>query len=177
MLSKSTAVFALTDSLSAFYSMIQSDINSLLDRSFENNNLMILAAIVVKGGVVNYSTEGVRYVPEEGIVFFENEQKFNVYPIVTDISSDPYITTTHYVRVVSNKRVQVWRTTLDTGLRNQFPTDFSLVIVGQGASDSCSVSVACGNGGYINCSSYSGDCERDPVAGSVTCDGITTYCK
>lgn len=45
-----------------------------------------------------------------------------------------------------------------------------------GGGSSCTVTVDCGGTGTISCTSDINKCKRNAVEGSVTCNGITTYC-
>ena len=55
---------------------------------------------------------------------------------------------------------------------------FGFYAYGQSFSASdCRITVICPDGGEIECGSDLNDCERDPFGGTVTCDGITTYCN
>lgn len=95
----------------------------------------VLAAIIVKDGAVVFSTSGVTFDRETGVVAFANPANKSFIPLLSDFNpSDQraYMTSTHFLRTdfSAPNAFKVWTTVLDAGGRNSPPKSFVAIAVG-----------------------------------------------
>lgn len=96
-------------------------------------NQRILASLRVEEGVVKAHKGVKHYDKTTGWVTLKgNQNGVILVPIVSDLKiGRDYMTEKHFIRsVTATGKVRVWRTTLDTGARNQAPESFTLIVIG-----------------------------------------------
>ncbi len=111
---------------------IDAKISSLQNQINETKKYQILAVLRVEGSKLISATKGVTFDTSSGNVVFENPQEMKYVPLISDlfIHAD-YMTTTNFARqIISSTEFKVRRTTLDTGARNNVPTDFIALVIG-----------------------------------------------
>ena len=93
-----------------------------------------LAALTVREGAVVSNSKDVKYDRATGVVTFPNPKNLRFVPIVSDLaqkSSTDYITETHFIREIgTTNQFRVWSKTLDTGGRNNPPSNFTAIVIG-----------------------------------------------
>ena len=93
-----------------------------------------LAALTVKEGAVVSNSKDVKYDIHTGVVTFPNPKNLRFVPIVSDLapkSHADYITETHFIRdIETTNQFRVWSKALDTGARNNPPSNFTAIVIG-----------------------------------------------
>lgn len=88
----------------------------------------ILGSFLIIDGKLNVASEGVTY--NEGLITFPNPKQLPFSPVLTDLGTGSYITSTHFVSSINTENsFRLWNTTLSTDGKNSPPTYVSGVIV------------------------------------------------
>jgi hypothetical protein len=91
----------------------------------------VLAAAVVRGGVLITHSPNLSFDHSTGLVTFPNPNNLKATPVVSYISPNAaYATETVYFKEISNTTAIVWQGAQDTSGRNHPPLDFTIVVVG-----------------------------------------------
>lgn len=106
-------------------------LTSKLKQLTSDDQNRVIASISVQDGRFVSGTEGSKYDGDTGIVTFNNPSNLPFIPVISDISSQEYITTTHFIKeIIGYNQFRVRQTPLDTTDRHSQPKGFTAIIIG-----------------------------------------------